>query len=121
MLPEPPPAGAPLTWVSVGPLADFPLDHPHAVTLDLADGRRIPLAVVRRAERTYIVGGLCPHRGAPLGELGFLDDEGNLVCGWHYWAFRLEDGGQTLLPGVTLGCWPSQVVEGELLIGVRQL
>ena len=120
MLPQPPTPEAALTWYSAGPLEAFPLDHPRDLTLDLPDGRRLPLAVVRRADRVHVVGGLCPHRGAPLGELGFLDDEGNLVCGWHYWAFRLEDGQQTLLPSVSIGCWPTRVVDGELFIGVAR-
>ncbi|RMG16243.1 MAG: Rieske (2Fe-2S) protein, partial [Deltaproteobacteria bacterium] len=27
----------------------------------------------------------CPHRGASLGEEGFLDSAGRIVCSWHDW------------------------------------
>jgi nitrite reductase (NADH) small subunit len=66
------------------------------------------------------VGGRCPHRGAPLAELGFVHPEdGTLVCGWHYWAFRLEDGAQTHIDGIGLGAWPTRIEGGELQIDVQ--
>lgn len=106
-------------WRTVGPAEAIAPDEPLAVCFELAD-RRLELVVVRRGDTFHAVGGRCPHRGAPLAELGFIHPEdGTLVCGWHYWAFRLEDGEQTQIDGIGLGVWPTRVVEGELQIDVQ--
>ena len=63
-----------------------------------------------REERDYVLTELdgewrlfvdsCPHRGLPLSG-GTLRD-GCLVCPFHHWSFRLEDGLHTLGSGVQL-------------------
>lgn len=45
----------------------------------------------------YAIENLCPHLGFPLTE-GTVQD-GAVICGWHGWRIRLEDGrcaGKTL-------------------------
>ncbi|MEZ4475369.1 MAG: Rieske 2Fe-2S domain-containing protein [bacterium] len=112
-----PDADAALIWLPLGPAADFPADEPMPICLERPEGR-VELTLVRQGEEFHVLGGRCPHRGAPLAELGFLDGEGHLVCGWHYWSFRLSDGGHTLLDTISIGRWPTRIVEGELFVGL---
>ena len=105
-------------WRAVGEAEAIAPDEPLAVAFELAD-RRLELVIVRREEAFYAVGGRCPHRGAPLGELGFINPiDGTLVCGWHYWAFDLTTGEQTTIAGMGLGCWPTRVVDDVLEVDV---
>ena len=105
-------------WRDVGEAEAIAPDEPLAVTFELAS-RRLELVVVRRDDAFHAVGGRCPHRGAPLGELGFINPvDGTLVCGWHYWAFSLETGEQTMIDGMGLGRWPTRVTDGVLQIDV---
>ena len=105
-------------WRAVGEAEAIADAEPLAVQFEL-DERRLELVVVRRGAAFFAVGGRCPHRGAPLSELGFIHPEdGTLICGWHYWAFRLEDGSQTMIEGMGLGAWPTRVEGGVLQIDV---
>lgn len=105
-------------WRDVGEAEAIPEDEPMGVRFEL-DERRLDLVVVRRGDRFHAVGGRCPHRGAPLAELGFIHaEDGTLVCGWHYWAFRLEDGGQTMIDGIGLGAWPTRIQAGVLQVDI---
>lgn len=74
------------------------------------------LVVVRDSkDALHVFTDLCPHRGAPFTDVGLMEDD-QLICGWHYWAFRLSDG---VNPAATEHCvrkWPSRVVDGELLV-----
>ena len=105
-------------WRVVGDAEAIAPDEPLTVDFELAT-KRLELVVVRRGDTFHAVGGRCPHRGAPLGELGFINPEdGTLVCGWHYWAFDLKTGEQTMIDGMGLGHWPTRVVDGVLQIDV---
>jgi nitrite reductase/ring-hydroxylating ferredoxin subunit len=75
-----------------------------ATTLD-AVGAGCPLAVdvggrpvvlTRVGDRVYACGGVCPHRGGPLGE-GRLSGT-RLACPHHGWTFDVRTG-QCLFPG----------------------
>ncbi len=79
-------------WVRAAALADVPADgRARGVRLEGLD-----VAVMQWNERFYALENQCPHLGFPLTE-GQLH-EGVLVCGWHGWRIRLEDGG---CPGKT--------------------
>ncbi|HYC76950.1 MAG TPA: Rieske (2Fe-2S) protein [Planctomycetota bacterium] len=73
------------------------------------DGRK--LVVCRVGDDVRILDGVCPHRGAPL-EGGFLND-GCLVCPWHGWQFRLDDGA-FVGGGVSLNARPAVVRDGKV-------
>lgn len=105
-------------WRDVGEAEAIAEDEPMGVRFEL-EARRLDLVIVRRQGRFHALGGRCPHRGAPLGELGFIHPEdGTLICGWHYWAFRLDDGSQTMIDGIGLGAWPVRVRDGVLQVDV---
>jgi len=106
-------------WKVVARLDGLPEDEP--VGVEVGDvGARVRVALVRHADCVYAVADQCPHRGAPFSELGLVDDAGNLVCGWHYWAFRLADGAHTVLPDVCLRTYPTRVVDGDVWVHMDQ-
>lgn len=76
-------------------LADVPDGDARSFEIVRADGRRIPVIVVRRGERAFVYRNRCPHRGTPLDWLPdrFLDAERrHLICATHGALFRFEDG-----------------------------
>lgn len=101
---------APAQWRSAGPLTDLPLNTTVGHAWDRDDGARVELVLVRREDTVYALTGRCPHRGAPFDTLGLVDPEaGELICRWHYWAFRLEDGGHTAMDSVALCRYPVEI------------
>lgn len=49
------------------------------------------LVVIRFDERVSALYGRCLHRGALLAD-GFVDQRDNLICGVHYWDYRIDSG-----------------------------
>ncbi|MCA9546033.1 MAG: Rieske (2Fe-2S) protein [Myxococcales bacterium] len=97
-------------WHPLGPLAELEADTPIGRQLDRADGTRAELVLVRHGDRVHAFHDRCPHRAAPLSTLGLVDAQaGTLICGWHYWAFRLADGAHADVPGITLCGYPTRL------------
>ena len=80
-------------WIRVGSVEEVPEDGMgHGVKIDGLD-----IALFQWDQTFYAVENLCPHLGFPLTE-GIAQD-GVIICGWHGWRIRLEDGscqGKTL-------------------------
>ena len=98
--------------------------HPVAWTFEVApgEGRRVEVAgheicLWNVDGRLMAVGDRCPHRGASLGEEGYLDADGRIVCSWHAWVFSPETGarhgGEGCLP-----VYPVRVREGRIEVGI---
>lgn len=49
------------------------------------------LVVIRYGEEVSVLYGRCLHRGALLAD-GFVDERDNLVCGLHFWDYRIDTG-----------------------------
>lgn len=79
-------ASAPGRWCPV--LMASTLPEGEGINLSL-EGR--PVAVFRREGRLFALEGLCPHRGAPLGDSGHVEG-GTVTCLLHDWEFDLETG-----------------------------
>ncbi|RME53814.1 MAG: non-heme iron oxygenase ferredoxin subunit [Deltaproteobacteria bacterium] len=58
----------------------------------------------------YALDGHCPHRGGPLGS-GCVEG-GVVICPWHGWQFRLEDGISPINPAARVATYPV-TVRGE--------
>jgi nitrite reductase/ring-hydroxylating ferredoxin subunit len=67
---------------------------PTAVVVDGVD-----LIVLRHEDRVVAMGGVCPHRGAPLAEGTVVD--GCVKCPWHGSRFRIPDGALVRGPSAT--------------------
>ncbi len=51
----------------------------------------VDLVVTRFDDRVSVLYGRCLHRGALLAD-GFVDEKDNLICGLHFWDYRLDSG-----------------------------
>jgi nitrite reductase/ring-hydroxylating ferredoxin subunit len=48
--------------------------------------------VIKRADGIHALDDKCPHQGASLSQ-GYCSD-GNVVCPWHHYQFKISDGRQ---------------------------
>ena len=69
------------------------------------------LAVFLHLGRPYVIDNACPHAGGNLsgGEI----EDGCVLCPWHYWAFRLDNGQLRDMPGVAIDTYPTRLYERE--------
>jgi nitrite reductase/ring-hydroxylating ferredoxin subunit/DMSO/TMAO reductase YedYZ heme-binding membrane subunit len=73
-------------WIPVGP----PLSIPDGAARIVATPCGERIAVFRDGERIGALTNLCAHQNGPLGEGRIID--GCVVCPWHGYQYRLEDG-----------------------------
>lgn len=67
------------------------------------------LAVFLNGGTVFVIDNNCPHAGGNLA--GGEVQAGFVLCPWHYWAFRLENGQLRDLPGVTITTYKTRVIE----------
>ena len=100
------------TWTPLCPLADVPADRGRYIM----HGRR-SLAIFRNGgeqDAVYVMDDTCPHAGASLS-IGLIHDD-CIVCPWHGWAFRFEDGRCPDNPAVGVNTYPARVVDGTVQV-----
>lgn len=114
------PTRPPPLWRSAGPIAELPADEPIGVELPDGDERTVKVVLVRRGDAVYAAHDRCPHRGAPFSELGLVDDDGTLLCGWHYWGFELPSGQHTQVESIRLCTFPARVVDGQVEVDLAR-
>lgn len=107
-------------WRPAGAVDDLPENEVVGVELPDADDRPVKVALIRRGERVHAVHDRCPHRGAPFSEMGLIDEDGTLLCGWHYWGFGLEDGQHTQVASIKLCVLPARVVDGAVQVDLAK-
>ena len=75
----------------------------------------LDIALFNWDQSFYALENHCPHLGFPLTE-GIVQD-GSVICGWHGWRIRLEDGG---CPGKTLTArtYPCKIRGEDLYVKV---
>lgn len=95
--------------VNVGPLADL---APDSVKEALVDG--YPYAICRVGDRVHALGGVCPHRGGPLGQ-GRIH-QGRVVCPFHLWEFDCHTGENDYDPTERVETFEVQVEDGQILL-----
>jgi nitrite reductase (NADH) small subunit len=74
-----------MTEYRAGSIHDFP--EPGARVVHAG---RHEIAVFRVEGRLYALDNRCAHLGGPLAE--GLIEEGCVLCPWHDWRYRLDDG-----------------------------
>jgi len=101
-------------WIQVARLSELaPEGFGHSVK---ADGLKI--ALFRWEDRIYAIEDLCPHLGFPLSE-GMVQSA-EVICGWHGWRIRLEDGVCTRM-GDCAKVFPCEVRGDDVYVAVRAL
>lgn len=56
----------------------------------------------------------CPHRNGPLSHGNFVD--GRLICPWHAWEFRCDNGCYDYNPAIQLERFPVVLENGEVFV-----
>ncbi len=51
----------------------------------------VDLVITRYDDKVSVLYGRCLHRGALMAD-GFVDDNDNLICGVHYWDYKIDTG-----------------------------
>ena len=74
----------------------------------------VDLVVVRFDEEVSVFYGRCLHRGALMAD-GFVSGD-NLVCGVHYWDYRLDSGVSEYANDEALKKFTSWVEDGEIRV-----
>ena len=101
-------------WIRAGAIEEVPENGMgRGVKIEGLD-----IALFQWDQTFYAVENLCPHLGFPLTE-GVAQD-GVIICGWHGWRIRLEDGscqGKTL----TAPTFPCEVRGQDLYIQIPVL
>ncbi|MBL4886570.1 MAG: Rieske 2Fe-2S domain-containing protein [Planctomycetaceae bacterium] len=66
----------------------------------------------------FAISDFCPHQGASLSG-GHVED-GQVMCPWHAWKFKLKDGTWADSPSSPIRCdsYPVRIVEEEIQIGI---
>ena len=74
----------------------------------------VDLVIVRFEDDVSVLYGRCAHRGALMAD-GFVDGD-NLICGVHYWDYRLDTGVSEYDNSETLHKFNSWVEDGQVLV-----
>ncbi len=74
----------------------------------------VDLVVVRVDDAVSVLYGRCAHRGALMAD-GYVDGD-NLVCGVHYWDYRLDSGVSEYRNSETLAKFTGWVEHGHVLV-----
>ena len=66
----------------------------------------------------FALNDFCPHQGASLS--GGHVEEGQVMCPWHAWRFKLSDGSWSDSPKSPIRCetYPVRIVDEEIQIGI---
>ena len=71
-------------------------------------------ALCNDAGTIHAFDGVCPHHGGPLGQGNLVD--GRIICPWHAWEFRVDDGALDYNPGVQLQRFRVEVRGGDVYV-----
>jgi glutamate synthase domain-containing protein 2 len=74
----------------------------------------VDLVIVRFDDDISVMYGRCAHRGALMSD-GFVDGD-NLICGVHFWDYRLDTGVSEYNHSETLPKFTTWVEAGEILV-----
>ena len=79
----------------------------------------VDLVIVRFDDTVSVLYGRCAHRGALMAD-GFVDGD-NLICGVHYWDYRLDTGISEYNNSETLHKFSSWVEDGQVLVDEEEI
>lgn len=117
--------------VSVGPVADFPLETLRIISISVpTTGGTREIGIVRRANGTVdAVRNWCPHKGAPIckgpltgtmlpgapGTLTWARDGEILRCPWHGFEFEVKTGARPYSDSrMRLRVYPATIIDGQI-------
>ena len=99
-------------WVNIGPVEDFEVGTAKELVT-----HGVVLAIFRTEDGFFVMDGVCPHQGGPLGQ-GTLQGC-ILTCPWHGWQFDVRDGQSQLTPNVRHPTFETQLREDSLFVRIE--
>lgn len=96
-------------YITVADASAVPADR----GLQVRVGER-EFAIFKQGENYFAIDGVCPHKGAPLGQ-GFTADE-RVYCPLHGWEFNVQTGACRDFPDKSLCAYPARVENGKVQI-----
>lgn len=72
------------------------------------------LALFNVAGTYYVLDGVCPHQGGPLGKGALADCV--VTCPWHGWQFDVRNGRHQLNPRIVQPQFPVRVENDTILV-----
>jgi glutamate synthase domain-containing protein 2/nitrite reductase/ring-hydroxylating ferredoxin subunit len=73
------------------------------------------LVIVKYDSEVSVLYGRCLHRGAILAD-GFVDEQDNLICGVHFWDYKIDSGVSEYNNKEYLHKFNCKISEGEIII-----
>ncbi|XP_071942095.1 uncharacterized protein HI_0077-like [Antedon mediterranea] len=80
------------------------------------DDEDIMVVYYKQENRFYAMDATCPHEGGPLdlGDIEDIDEHPSIVCPWHDFDFRLDNGKST--SGLEQPTYDLQVIDGNVYV-----
>ena len=79
----------------------------------------VDLVIVRFDENVSVLYGRCAHRGALMSD-GYVDGD-NLICGVHYWDYRVDTGVSEYNNSETLHRFNAWVEDGQVCVDEEEI
>ena len=76
------------------------------------------IALFKSGGEVFALEGICPHKGAPLGQ-GTVAD-GVVSCPFHGWQFDIRTGACLDRPDRPARCIPVRIIDGDVQICLHQ-
>jgi sulfoxide reductase heme-binding subunit YedZ len=102
-------------WLDAGD----PDDIPDGRAVIIAPQGKERIAVFRDGDKIAALSSVCRHQNGPLGE-GHVRD-GCVVCPWHGWEYRLEDGRAPAPFTEKIATYPVRLIEGRIQVRAEPL
>ena len=106
---DPASADAPSAWQTVCRLDEIVDGRGRPVTV-----KGTEVALMRRGDVVYALGGTCPHRGGQIADGTIVGD--TAVCPLHLWDFDLRSGISPFNPADSLPTYRARVAEGTVQV-----
>ncbi len=90
-------------------------DLPNGGSTEIVAAGRI-FAVYRVDDTFYVLDGICPHAGGPLGK-GALNGQ-IVTCPWHGWQFDVTSGHHCLNARICQKTYKTQIINEELCVEI---
>lgn len=102
-------------WLDAGD----PEDIPDGRAVIIAPPGKERIAVFRDGDTIAALSSVCRHQNGPLGE-GHVRD-GCVVCPWHGWEYRLEDGRAPAPFSEKIATYPVRLIGGRIQVSAKPL
>jgi len=103
------------TYHAVAEVGDIPENEGRSFPLD-----GTVIGLFHSGGEYFAISDFCPHQGASLSG-GYVED-GMVMCPWHAWKFRLNDGAWADAPQSPVRCasYPIRITGSTIEVGIPE-